>query len=409
MRLNLKKIVLITLFIIIACGLGFGSYYLFFKPTPPKPETMAEKPAAPGILPPIIEAPPKPSAPPVETPVAKPVLPFVSEIAVGGETKVSSVVKDAIEEPVFNEATGEIFYYNRDKQEFYKVDADGRRELLLEKKFYQVEKIIWSPKKDKAILEYPDGNKIFYDFKENKQATLGKNWSDFSFSPSGNEIILKIDSENPENRWLAKANADGTGLKIIEPLGKNGDKVQAAWSPNNQIIAFSATGDPMGFDRQEILFIGLNGENFRSTIVEGRGFKGKWSPKGDKIIYNVWNADAGYRPTLWSVEAEGENIGKNRIELELNTWADKCAFSSDNQTIYCAVPRDLPEGAGLMPEAVESEDDFYKIDLVTGAKIFLAKPSEGKYNAANIFLSPGEDFIYFTDKNSGQLYKIQLK
>jgi len=69
----------------------------------------------------------------------------------------------------------------------------------------------------------------------------------------------------------------------------------------------------------------------------------------------------------------------------------------------------MPEGAGLMPEVVVGADDFYKVDLDTGAKTFLAKPSVGQYNVTNIFLSPEEDFLYFTDKNSGQLYKIQLK
>ena len=409
MSVNFKKISLIIIFILVACGLGFGLYYLFFRPTiqPPTPPLVNVPP--PGVLPPTGVAPTKPPiTPTVERPEV-PTLPIVSEIATGGETRVKSVVKEIIQKPILNEATGEIYYYDKNKNEFYKIDSDGKRELLSEKKFYQVEKINWSPQKDKAVLEYPDGNKILYDFTKDKQITLDKNWSDFSFSSSGQEIGLKIDSDNPDNRWLAKANADGTGLTIIESLGENADKVQVAWSPNNQIVAFSATGDSMGFDRQEILFIGFHGENFKSIIVEGRGFKGQWSPNGDRIIYSVWNADSGYRPNLWAVEAEGENIGLGRKSLDLQTWSDKCTFSPDNQTVYCAVPREMPEGAGSMPEVVVGADDFYKVDLDTGAKTFLAKPSVGQYNVTNIFLSPEEDFLYFTDKNSGQLYKIQLK
>ncbi len=408
---NLKKIILIIVFILAASGMGFGLYYLFFKPALIQPPTEPNIPSEePGVLPPVSEGtgfPPAPATPKEQ--VKRPTLPIVSEIASGGETMVKSVVKEIVQTPILNEATGDILYYNKDKSEFYKIDANGRKELLSDKKFYQVEKINWSPNEDKAILEYPDGNKILYDFNTKVQVSLDKSWSDFSFSANGEEIGLKIDNSNPDNRWLSKANADGTGLKLIEQLGENGDKVQVAWSPNGQVAAFSATGEAMGFDRQEILFIGFNDENFKSIIVEGRGFKGQWSPQGDRIIYSVWNAESGFRPNLWAVGAEGDNIGAGRESLDLQTWADKCAFSADNQNIYCAVPRELPEGSGILPEIVNSPDDFYKVDLVNGVKTFLAKPSVGEYSADRVFLSPQEDILYFTDKNTGQIYKIQLK
>ncbi|TSC96187.1 MAG: Uncharacterized protein Athens101410_117 [Parcubacteria group bacterium Athens1014_10] len=412
MRFDFKKIILIIIFILIAIGFGFGLYYLFFRPISKEPLPEAGKEiVSPGILPPagegtggIIVVPPS-----GESPEITPSLPVASDIAAGGETLVKSVIKEVVSSPILNKNTGEVFYYDKDKNEFYKINADGKRELLSERKFYQVENINWSPDKNKAILEYPDGNKILYDFEKDKQITLNKNWYDFSFSSSGNEIGLKIDSDDPNNRWLAKANADGTGLKMIEPLGENAQKVQVAWSPNNQVVAFSATGEDMGFDKQEILFIGFYGENFKSIVVEGRGFEGKWSPQGNKIIYSVWNADSGYRPTLWAVEAEGDNIGRGRKELDLQTWADKCVFSSDNKNIYCAAPKYLPEGAGLAPEIADRGDNFYKINLDRGVKTFLAEPSVGEYNVSDIFLSAEEDFLYFTDQNTGQLNKIQLK
>ena len=409
---NFKRIILITIFIFSAVGLGYSVYYFFFRPTflPTNvPETNVNI-EQPGVLPGAGTATStKPGVSTTETPTTTPALPKISDIAAGGETRVRSVVKEVIQEPILNEKTGDILYYNKGKNEFYKIDSSGQKSLLSEKNFYQVQNIIWSSQRDRAILEYPDGNKILYDFTNDKQITLDKNWSDFSFSADGQTIGLKIDSDNSDNRWLAEMNDDGTGLKILESLGDNADKVQVALSPNNQVVAFSATGDAMGYDQQEILFIGAHGENFRSIVVEGRGFEGAWSPQGNRIIYSVWNSDSGYRPTLWTTEAEGDNIGKNRKSLDLGTWVDKCTFSSDNQNVYCAVPRELPEGSGMMPEVVTSGDDFYKINLDTGVKTFLARPDAGTFNVNSIFLSSEENFLYFSDKDSGQLYKIQLK
>jgi hypothetical protein len=39
-------------------------------------------------------------------------------------------------------------------------------------------------------------------------------------------------------------------------MGENESKVTVDWSPNRQFIALSRTGDALGADREEVLFIG---------------------------------------------------------------------------------------------------------------------------------------------------------
>ncbi len=191
-------------------------------------------------------------------------------------------------------------------------------------------------------------------------------------------------------------------------LGENADKVQIAWSPNNQIIATSRTGEPQGFDRQEILLVGMHGENFKSLIVEGWGFDYKWSPQGDRMLYNVYNSASDYKPLLWIVDAQGDRIGSNRRSLGINTWAEKCAFA-DNSTVYCAVPQTLERGYGMMPELADTiPDTFYKIDLSTGLKTPVAVPY-GTYTASQVTISADGQYLYFTDKATGRLNRIQLK
>ena len=75
---------------------------------------------------------------------------------------------------------------------------------------------------------------------------------------------------------------------IIEAQRFN--KVQVAWSPNNEILATATTGRSLGVDRQEVYFLGQYGQNFKSMVVEGLGFQPQWAPSGQQLVYSVANA-----------------------------------------------------------------------------------------------------------------------
>ena len=211
---------------------------------------------------------------------------------------------------------------------------------------------------------------------------------------------------SPESRWLITFNDDGTGSKLIEPMGNNADKVIVDWSPTRQTAAFSMTGQALGADRREILFIGLNGENFKSTIVEGAGFEPTWSPTGQKLLYSVFSTRSNYKPELWVVNAYGDDIGSARQSLAINTWANKCTFAGD-KILYCAVPRDLPQGAGMLPElAAGLKDDLYKIDLQTGLKTNI--PLGDEYTVKDISFDSANNKLYFTDTNKNGVFNVKI-
>jgi len=92
-----------------------------------------------------------------------------------------------------------------------------------------------------------------------------------------------------DNRWLAIANDDGSNVRAIEPLGEKDDTVYPSWSPNKQMIAMYTEGKD--FTSQNVYFVGLNNENFKSTLVEGRGFQPKWSTSGNQLLYSVYSSD----------------------------------------------------------------------------------------------------------------------
>jgi len=154
--------------------------------------------------------------------------------------------------------------------------------------------------------------------------------------------------------------------------------------------------------------MGLHKENFKSIILPGRGFDGQWSPKGDKILYNIHNTGTDHKPSLYIVDALGDRIGLNSKNLKTLTWSNKCTFST-NDIVYCAVPTQLEEGAGMSQFNMDNYPDIiYKINLVTGHKSILAIPEED-HTINKIILSENGRYLYFQDKFTGQVLKIALR
>ncbi|NCF74972.1 MAG: hypothetical protein GWO87_00580 [Xanthomonadaceae bacterium] len=313
--------------------------------------------------------------------------------------EVKKISQSIVKGITMNAEGDKLVYYNRDDGKFYTINKKGEPVLMSEKTFYNVQNIVWSPKKDKAILGYPDGSNIIYDFNKKKQTTLPKNWQGFDFSSDNKQIVTKNLDFDSENNYLIIANIDSGQSKIIEDLGNKVNNFKLAYSPDNQVVAFFI--EPLDFDHQEVYLIGQHNENFKSIIVEGYGFQGKWSPQGDKILYSVYNSKSNYEPALWLTTKGG--IYKKRIAL--NTWAEKCFFYN-NDTIYCGVPKFLEEMMGINPNyAININDNIYKINLI---KNLTKKITETKRNIDKIIVSADEKILYFTDKRTGRLYKIDL-
>jgi len=418
MKLNWKRVILFGAFVLTAILIGYLLYFFFLKPAIPVVTPGVNVNVGPGGLPPanvnanipvagnvngglpggananLAPPPPPPSG---ET---------ASAVATGGLTQTTALTSVRAYQPTLAADGNSVIYYDKTTGLFYRINADGRATPISDQVFYDVEKVTWSPDKNLAILEYPDSAKIIYDFSAGKQVSLPKHWKDFSFSPQNNQLVFKSLGTSDSSRWLAVAKADGSEATKIENLGANDATVYPAWSPNSQIVALYTEGQ--GLDRQNLNFVGLNNENFKSTVIEGRGFAGQWSTTGNRLLYSVYSSASDLKPTLWIVEAQGDSIGQNRKNLKLETWADKCTFSN-NDTIYCAVPQSLSEGAGLFRRELDTAAcDIYKIDLTTGFKTKIAIPAISQ-NIEQLIVSGDSRYLYYSSLTDGKLYKINLK
>lgn len=398
-----KRILLILALLIVASLIAYAIYYVgFARHAAPTPETPGVT-NGPIIIPStggIRSTTPGGTTPGSTSPGTTPGSVSSGQPKPGGIYYQPALVKQLTSTtPAYLSIsnTGVARFHDLATGKFYRVMADGSTKAISDQIFYNVQKVTWAQNSNKAVIEYPDNFKTVFDFDTQKQITLPSHWQDFSFSADGSQIAAKSIGLSPENRWLVTVNDDGSGTRLIEPLGENADDVTVDWSPSRQTVAFSQTGDPAGYDRRQILLIGLNGENFKPVTVEGLDFQPQWSPTGKRLLYSVDSARSDFKPELWVTDAYGDSIDNNRQALKINTWANKCTFGSGDDTLFCAVPRNLPSGAGLSPGiASGSADDVYKIDLKTGARSTVPLDSTD-YRINSIDYDKTNNRLIFTD------------
>lgn len=406
-----KRIILLALFSLLVIVIGWLLWIVFFAPRSiqsPIDQTGTDQTGSSGF--------PSVGTGGDRTPVdtGTPTIPSTGGTTGGttGQTSGGSTTGRAdqiISSQVSNVATspgGLVRYYDNRDGKFYQISNNGTLTELSDQVFFQASNVVWSPVNEQAIIEYPDGANILYNFSTKSQVTLPAHWQEFSFSPQGDQIVAKSITLAPENRWLITTDASGKNVTFVEPMGTNADKVIVDWSPNKQIVALSKTGRSLGADREEILLVGQYGENFKSLVVEGRGIVSEWSPTGDKLLYSVYSSANDYKPSLWIVDAAGDAIGNNRTALNVETWADKCSFQ-DDRFVYCGVPISLQTGAGFAPETANTTNDvIYKIDTKTGIKTEIQTTQN--YIVDSITVSEDGSTLFVTDKLTPGLFAVPL-
>ncbi|MEA3398363.1 MAG: hypothetical protein U9R06_01305 [Patescibacteria group bacterium] len=407
-----KKILQIASFLIFIFALGYLLYFIFFKPIIIRPDFPGSDKATSSVYGfprsatgtgQIIKTTDDQALLPQN---AKDQFSTADTIAKGGITKTTKLNNTESLGATLSSDGSQIQYYDAINKKFYKIDNKGETALLSDKTFHNVKNLTWSNAANKAIIEYPDGANIVYDFNTSKQTTLPNHWKNFDFSGDDSQIAFKSIGVDPDNRWLAVAGNDGSMAMPIEALGDKDATVYPSWSPNKQIAAMFT--ESIDLNRQNVYFVGLNKENFKSMVIEGRGFEYQWAPSKGRLLYSVYSNNTDLNPRLWIVSAEGENIGAGRKNLNTATWANKCVFA-DNIEIYCAVPEELEPGSGMFSELAENiPDNLYKINTQTGLKKLIAIPDKN-YNMSNLIISDSGHYLYFTNNSDNNLYKINLK
>lgn len=330
-----------------------------------------------------------------------------SRVAEGGATITTLLTNTAIESPTVT-ADGTVAYYDPADGKFYTIDENGNVVALSQQTFPKADSVTFSSGATAAVIEYPDGSNVVYDFESAQQVTLPTHWEDFSFSESGDDIVAKSIGADESNRALVMTSADGSSTKVIAALGANDDKVTANVSPDNSIVAFSETGGTSNgsFGRQEIYLVGPDGSATGILFVDGTNFHAIWATDGKHLLYSVADPADNYRAALWYADSDGDRNGDGRRKMGIQTIVDKCTFSSAT-TAYCAVPREMPSGGGSNASLITAYDDVYRLDLSTGNARLVAIPAADT-QMFSLSVSDDGSLLYYAD-GAGRLNMIRLE
>lgn len=397
--MNAKNFLIIAVILLILVGGTWLVYNFFFKePTGPGANE------TPGAL---------PSAPAGQGGDAQ-----QSTLPVGGASptagaslaalKIKAISKEAALAPTIGVDGKTVKYYARSNGHIWESDFVGANlKKLASTTLNGLIKATWSPDKTKVIGWFSDNNKIkkyFYDYATNQSSLLAEKMGWVTWSPDSKRIAyLFVDAATGQNN-ISVANPDGTNWKNI--FKTRLDNLIVAWPSPAKI----SLGQPASGLAQSILYA-LNPDtgDFAKILSDVFGLSVKWSPKADKILYSS-TSDRGQNPKLTLSDASGANSK----DLKLAGLADKCVWSKDDRTIFCALPQEISLNA-VWPDdyykgLVILADDFYKINLETDEKTkLLGSNSQFSYDAQELFLSPKEDYLFFTNRRDGLLWSLKIQ
>lgn len=408
---RLKRLLLILGFILLVAAIILAVYYLFFKPLfrPGQQGNQNTNQIGGGILPNINGNRPAGNANIKETPTS---LPQVSEVANGDATLAPDVSHEATGQATLAPDGRNVVYYNSLEGTFVRLDpSTGKTSPISSQKFHEVQNITWAPDSTKAVLEFPDDRKIVYDFSSQKQYTLPSQAQQFSFSEDSRNIAYSYVGATADENYLVTTEYTGSKATPVAKLGDKAGQVQVAWSPSNDVVGMFHKGSEL--NRQEVIFIGQNQENFKSLQTNGRGFRGKWTPDGAKLLYTVYSDATNWNPELYLTHAQGDAIGQGNADLGISTFVDKCTFNRAGTFAYCAVPDFLQRGSGMYPElASDAKDALLTVNLETGESHQIAQPVSSaldRFSIKSVFLSSDEATLFFTDASNNHVHSIRLR
>lgn len=304
-----------------------------------------------------------------------------------------------------------IYYYSLDEKSLKKASLEGKdKTVLLSNLPGDATRVLWSPKKDKALLllKLPDGtsNWYFSDIAPKTLVALKPTIGRLAWNNLGDKIIYQYTDPGTGKRTFNIANPDGSAWKEIAPIGARDSYV----APIPQSTNFSFWNRPNALE--ESLFESVDGSNgSKNTLVSGRfGADYLWSPTGDQVLIASSDKQGGNTLTLSIANKQGGEIRS----LSIPTLLTKVTWAKDGKSIYYALPGGLPDNATLPNDYFEkpliTNDTFWKMDIETGRKSRLLDLKEvgQSFDSSDLFLSPQEDFLFFTDRSTKRLYRIEL-
>lgn len=311
--------------------------------------------------------------------------------------------------PTINSSGDKVRYYSKANGNIYEVNFDGTGLTKIStSNLAGLLNILWSPDKEKVIGFFQKDDKVqkyLHNYQAGQSTLLNENIGQVAWSPDGKQIVLQTYDETAQTNTIGISDADGSNLKnIFQTRIKD---LVLEWPTIDKISIRTKTS---GLSDGLAIVINPNNGEFYKILNGVFGLNIKWSHLGNLLLYSSTSIE-GKNPNLYMTD----QTGQTKQALGISSIVEKCVFSQDNRTLFCAVPQKISENA-VWPDdyykgMTTTSDNFYKINLEIGSKETIFQPGENdkSYDASDLFLSPKEDYLFFTNKKDGMLYSLGLE
>jgi len=320
---------------------------------------------------------------------------------------IQAISQEPVLDPIIDNQ--KVKYYSKNNGYVFESSFNGSEQTRLSSNILlDLLKVLWSPNKDKVIAIFEkDGllGKYLYDYDTGVSTSLDRNIRWLAWSPIEDKVVYQYYNPQTEDNNISLANPDGSQwTNILTTRMKN---LIVEW-PNSEQITIRTK--PSGLAQSVVYTIDLATGDFQKIISETYGLTALWSPLGDKLLFSETN-NQGKNLKLKIADLAKSTTG----ELSFVTLPEKCVWSQDNRTLFCAVPKNIPDSTTLPDDYYKKQvsftDEFWAINLDTQETIRIFIPeNEGTatYDAKQLLLSPLEDYILFINQKDDLLYSLEL-
>lgn len=340
------------------------------------------------------------------------------ETAAADAQKKAADTKPPVINTVFNDQVfgaefspdGTLVYFSITDHSFKRYDLTKKESTtILGNLPGRVMRLVWSPDRIKALaLIEKDGRSTWYTVDMNGKTItpLKPEMNRLAWTFLGNQILYIYSDSTKKSFTLNVSDPDGKNWKVLANLS-NDSFISAI--PQSSLVSFWTKTSGLSPSTLEAAGI-VNGEG-RKTLLQGKfGGDYLWSPNGERALVSFVTDKGGSTMKLGVIDRTSGKF----LDLGLPTMISKAVWSSDNHTVYFALPGNLPDNIVLPDDyfgkSIPSEDTFLKIDLDTLKQDRIVDLSDipNGFDSTNLLLAPKGDTLFFVERTSHKLYQIGL-
>lgn len=194
----------------------------------------------------------------------------------------------------------------------------------------------------------------------------------------------RIDGSNPKTFFSSNLSS----LRLV-PAGKN---MAAYTKASGQIDGFGFMINPAGV--------------FTRILGPIRGLTLLPSPSGKQVVYSGFSGNTLSASIL-------DTATRTTTVLPIAILPEKCVWTQDEKTVYCAVPRSVPTSwpDSWYQGSVSFSDRIWKIDLDARLATLVLDPvtvGNVVIDAVSLTVDSKNDILVFTNKKDGSLWLYDL-